>query len=608
MFIIPRFRVFFGFSSFLLFFCLAAAICADVPVFVPEKIPMEGVFPEGQNDNFQFVILGDKSSGGEDLWPLFDQAVDSINLLSPDFVITTGDHIPGHMEERRQWDLEWAEYREHARRLQCPLIMTPGNHDISNTQCHQFWMDDFGATYFQFTYKKCLFLVLNTEEERFDGRGPRWEAMMQFAEKALEDAKDCHHTFLFFHKPMWDDPRFLRDWGQLLQWLGERPFTAVAGHEHYLSVSRQGSNLLIVMNATAAGVHESEVLPFGGFHAFAPVTVRSGKVHVSVMEPNGIIHPVDIAPSSFRKKINREVVLPDADFPDCSDPEFAETKSFALVKNPFEKPIAVRLNVTSLQACRWELKDPSALDINVKSGDAQTEVSLQPGEEKRISLACRVPAERIGTPPLLEWEVQYEGQWLKKEIMYMEEEAALPLYPAHCWKMAPAWQQTDPFIIGDINTAALPRDPEKANLWFVNELGPEKGYEKGVRYDGGQQWHPAESCARGLVNLNGLLGTLDLAATFSSCRVFSPEAQNTHGFMYADNYAQLYLNGSLVEDGQALRGPSPFVYVPLHLNTGWNVLSIKTVNNRGDWFLRFLVADPQNNLCFDSWQESERSS
>lgn len=590
------------FSLFLL--VTASLAFASAPVSVPDEIPIRGSFPEEGGDSFHFVIIGDKTSGGEELWALFDQAVDSINLLAPDFVITTGDHIPGHMEERGQWDIEWAEYWEHANRLECPLILTPGNHDISNTQCHQFWLDDFGASYYQFTYKDCLFLILNTEEERFDGRGPRWEAMMQFAEETLAAEKDRQHTFLFFHKPMWNDPRFIRDWERILDSLGDRAFTAVAGHEHYLSVSRHEDNLLMVMNATAAGVRDSEVKDFGGFHAFAPVTVRNGKAHVSIMEPDGTLHPVDVSPASFRKKINSAVAFLDADAPDFSDAEYFHTGSFVLLKNPFDREIVARLVVQALDASGWTLKadlSKAPWRIDPDDGTVSVEVTLQPGEEQRVDLAARAAYDKIGTPPVLHLEVKYDGHWLKKEVMSMEEENALPLYPAKAWKMVPSWQQTDPFIIGDIDVNQLPKNPEKANPWFVKALGPEKGYEKDAVYADGQQWHPAESCDRGLVNLNGLLGTLDLAATFSSCRVFSPKAQLTHGIMYADNFAQLYLNGALVEEGQALRGPSPFVYVPMELKEGWNIVSIKTVNNRGDWFLRFLLADPADNLQFDSW-------
>ena len=36
----------------------------------------------------------------------------------------------------------------------------------------------------------------------------------------------------------------------------------------------------------------------------------------------------------------------------------------------------------------------------------------------------------------------------------------------------------------------------------------------------------------------------------------------------------------------------------LALNAGWNTVVVKVINNRGDWFLRCLVADPRRNLVF----------
>ena len=101
-------------------------------------LPLLGAPPVEKAGKFSFAILGDKTSGGEGKWPIFDRAVDAINLLAPDFVITVGDQIPGHMEERAPWEAEWAEYLEHAGRLRPPLFLIPGNHDIANIACHAF--------------------------------------------------------------------------------------------------------------------------------------------------------------------------------------------------------------------------------------------------------------------------------------------------------------------------------------------------------------------------------------------------------------------------------------------------------------------------------------
>lgn len=83
-----------------LVFIITASCVTAAPLFVPERVPVTGAEWQQTGEAFSFVILGDKTSGGEGKWPIFDQAVAEINLLRPDFVITTGDQIPGHMEER----------------------------------------------------------------------------------------------------------------------------------------------------------------------------------------------------------------------------------------------------------------------------------------------------------------------------------------------------------------------------------------------------------------------------------------------------------------------------------------------------------------------------
>lgn len=583
-------------------FYIAAVLCccladAGTPEFTPERVPVVGeAWPE-ESGNFTFAILGDKTSGGEGKWPIYDRAVETINGLAPDFAITTGDQIPGHMEERGPWDAEWAEYFEHARKLKCPLVMIPGNHDISNTQCHQFWREDFGASYFSFVYGGCLFLVLNTEEERFDGRGPVWEAMMSFAEKALEEYKQARHTFVFFHKPMWADPRFAADWNRLLAALGERRFTAIAGHEHYLSTSCHNDNPLVILNATGGGIQESEVREFGCFHAFAHVSVDEKGVQMDVIEPDGARWPVDIAPASFRDAINRQVVRLDAVPPEGLGTPEVRVNAFALLKNPFDTAIVVRLSAGPLHACGWSMYTEPGVTELIAEDTWSKEYPLEPGQECTVPIYFQVSGAALCTPPAVTWKVRYRGHWLEKESMPMEEVNVVPLYPVSLWRDIPKWQVAGPFPLGSINTSALPHDPAAANANFFKEFGPERGYQADARYEGNIAWQPATSAAKGLLNHNALLGTADLAAAYNQFAVFSPEDQLTHAVLYADNYAQVYLNGTLVESAQEFGPPGGWVYAPLALKKGWNTVVVKVINNRGDWFLRFLLADPENNLA-----------
>ena len=552
----------------------------------PERISiLGGPLRADAGGGFSFAILGDKTSGGEGKWPIYDRAVDSINLLSPDFVITTGDHIPGHMEERSQWDAEWSEYLDHARRFRTPLILIPGNHDIANIDCHKFWTDDFGMTYFRFVYHDCLFLVLNTEEERFDGRGPVWEKMMAFAEDTLREQAGARHTFLFFHKPMWADPRFVKDWARLETALGGRAYTAVAGHEHYLSTEKRGNNLLVIQNATGGGIGLSDVKEIGCFQAFAHVKVAESGVSYAVIEPEGGIWAPETAPAWFRHAINHETVTLDADMPEgLGSPEVSVKGRMALT-NSVDEPITVRVKIGSLDASGWICESAGVV-----------EAVLKPGQSRTVPLHFRVPAARVPTPPPIRHSVLYKRKWLEAEPMRMERVDVAPLYPQKVWRDVAHWQMAGPFPLGPIDTSKLPGDPAGANPNFLKRFGPEDGFEPGRTYEGGVGWRAAASCGNGLLNHNAILGTADLAAAYSACAVFSPSERLTHAVVYADNFAQVYVNGGLAESAQAFGAPGGFVYVPIGLRQGWNWVVVKVINNRGDWFLRFLLADSAGDL------------
>lgn len=178
----------------------------------------------------------------------------------------------------------------------------------------------------------------------------------------------------------------------------------------------------------------------------------------------------------------------------------------------------------------------------------------------------------------------------------MERVDVAPLYPQAAWRDVPRWQVAGPFPLGPIDTSKLPGDPAGANPNFFKRFGPEDGFEPGRTYEGGVGWRAAASCGNGLLNHNAILGTADLAAAYSACAVFSPIERMTHAVMYADNFAQVYVNGVLAESAQSFGAPGGFVYVPIELRQGWNWIVVKVINNRGDWFLRFLLADPSGDL------------
>ncbi len=539
-------------------------------------------------DKFSFAILGDKTSGGEGKWPIYDRAVDAMNLLAPDFVVTVGDQIPGHMQNRDKWDAEWAEYMEHAKRIAAPVFFTVGNHDIANPECYGFWKEDFGPTYYAFDYKDCHFLVLNTEEERIDGRGPVWEAMMTFAEKDLATHQDSRHTFVFFHKPMWEDPRYEKDWARLAKALAGRAHTVVAGHEHYQSSARHNGGHYVIQSATGGGIHLSDVKEYGCFHSTGFVTVDGEKVTYSLVEPEGGIWPVDIAPASFRHAVGFELLTLDAARWEQLDVHTASVEATLAFHNTLPEAAVVRATVTPIDECGWSLT----------AGEETIEVPLKRGERATKRLTFEVPLDRLDTPPNVAYDVKYRGEWLTREALNMVQENVIPIYPADSTKIIPEWHLIGPFALGNIDTSHLPDDPASANPNFYKRFGPEGGYDPDRVYEGGKRWFDTDNQGRGLLNFNALMGTEDHALGYALCGVFSPEEQRVHATVFADNFSQVVLNGELVDEGQDFGAPGGFVYAPLELKKGWNTLIVKLINNRGDWFLRVLLSDPNDNLRF----------
>lgn len=575
--------------------CILAALAPAQRPDLPGDLPLLDAPWTNDADKFSFVILGDKTSGGEGKWPIYDRAVDAINLLAPDFVVTTGDMIQGHMDTRSPWDAEWAEYMEHAKRIEVPVFFSVGNHDIANLETYEFWREDLGRTYYSFDYKGCHFLVFNTEEERIDGRGPAWRRMMDWAKADLAASADARHTFVFMHKPMWDDPRFQKDWTELEAALGDRKFTAVAGHEHYQSTMFKNGNAHVIQAATGGGVRLSDVKAWGGFHGFGYVTVDGGETTYAVVEPDGGIWPVDVAPAAFRKAITYDLVQVDAKPADLMRENVALDLEVTL-ENVLDQPVDIEVRLENYEAAGWALAAGAPARWAVKDGALTQTWLVAPGETVTLDLPLTVPRAKLSHPPQVGWRVRYGGAWIEKESMPMVEVPTVPIHPVSSYTAPPALHLVGPFPVGHIDTGPLPEAPREANARFYHRFGPEDGYEAGATYEDGLEWRRITPDGFGLVNGNALLGTLDHVAAYVSCAVYSPVDQVTHAVVGADNFSQTFVNGTLVAGGQDFGGAGNFVYPELALAAGWNTVVVKLINNRADWFLRFLIADPKGNL------------
>jgi 3',5'-cyclic AMP phosphodiesterase CpdA len=130
-------------------------------------------------DEFKFVFMTDiHLTQQKDAVPGFMQAINTINGLHPDFVITGGDLIMDALQERYSAaDSLYALYTSTAKNLTMPLYNTMGNHEIygimrigkADTLNPEYGEKMFekklGKSYYSFNHKNSKFIVLNSIED-----------------------------------------------------------------------------------------------------------------------------------------------------------------------------------------------------------------------------------------------------------------------------------------------------------------------------------------------------------------------------------------------------------------------------------------------------------
>jgi 3',5'-cyclic AMP phosphodiesterase CpdA len=193
-------------------------------------------------DNFQFAIVADRTG---DMRPgVFADAIEKLNLLRPEFVMSIGDLIEAETESQAELDRQWAEFDTLVRKLQMPFFYVPGNHDIGDGVTAEKWQERLGQAYYHFTYRNVLFLCLNTQDA-CDGCIGRQQ--LEYFRQVLETSRNVRWTLMFMHQPLWEEDEALEDWENIELLLADRPYTVFAGHRHIYNKSvRKGRRFYVL--------------------------------------------------------------------------------------------------------------------------------------------------------------------------------------------------------------------------------------------------------------------------------------------------------------------------------------------------------------------------
>jgi len=533
---------------------------------------------------FTFAILGDKWGDGAENWPIFDRAVEEINLSHPDFVMTVGDLVRGS-DDSAVVDTMWAEFRRHVGRLQSPCFLVPGNHDVGNPVALDYWRRNIGRTYYSFDYKGCHFLVLNTDEEyaRYPALG---EQQIAFALDDLTQHRDAWHTFVFMHHPAWVEEPYPAEWQQVERALAGRKHTVFCGHWHNFKLyrNRNTGSRFFVLGPTGAGLRPSEIKEMGSFHHYTFVTVDGDSAYVSIREP-GNVWREDISTPEFQEKVER-IVQPEAGLPEGLDGPTAAITLVLNLENPLPDSITVTAEFAGLSPGGWRCR----------VGERQS-MTLMPGQRGRLTAPLVVPTARLLPPPQVRHTVTYHGHTLTT-IKY-----SLPLFPDSVWRLVPEWSIVGPFDAGEINRELVSEDPRRAMPGVYRTRGPETGWNPDAEYREGEtllKWRTVgiEHERGGVVDLAQAFGIEENKVAYALCSVYSPARRTTYALLGVNDYADVFVNGVPIRENHVITLDGGEEYVLLRLKAGWNTVMVRAINLGRAWGFRFTIADPSRELRF----------
>lgn len=249
----------------------APAPTGPLQVQSEERNPWTNLRLNNDSETFRFAVVSDRTGGHRA--QVFSQAVERLNLMQPEFVLSVGDLIEGYNKDKDKVAQQWREFQGYVSQLQMPFFYVPGNHDVSNPEQERLWQEKFGRRYYHFVYKNVLFLLLCADDPS-SKLGQIGEEQIAWVKKTLEAYKAVRWTIVALHRPMWTQPELDKNgWLDVEKALEGRPYTVFAGHIHvYRKFVRQGMNYYQL--ATTGGASRMRGVRYGEFDHFVWVTMK----------------------------------------------------------------------------------------------------------------------------------------------------------------------------------------------------------------------------------------------------------------------------------------------------------------------------------------------
>ncbi|HCM76925.1 MAG TPA: hypothetical protein DIS90_11120 [Cytophagales bacterium] len=255
----------------------------------------------GNEDQFTFAIVSDLNGGERE--GIFEVAIEQLNLLRPQFILSVGDLVNGETDEIQELQQQYDSFDQRAAKAKAPIFHVGGNHDLTSPVMRNFWEERYGRRYYYFIYEQVLFLVLDTEDytdefrqkihearteaiavldgdhpENFElteyykmeerKTGKLEEEQNAYFEKVIADHPDVRWTFVLMHKPVWQR-QGEGNLSRIEAALGARNYTVINGHVHSYSHTEKNGHDYITLGTTGGAQNAKDA------NAFDHITVVS---------------------------------------------------------------------------------------------------------------------------------------------------------------------------------------------------------------------------------------------------------------------------------------------------------------------------------------------
>ncbi|MEM7673988.1 MAG: metallophosphoesterase [Verrucomicrobiota bacterium] len=241
--------------------------------------------------DFQFAVISDNTGG---MRPgIVEIAVEKLNLLQPEFVMSVGDLIEGYTEDLDRLVFEWDEFDAKIEPLDMRFFYVPGNHDMTNDVMAKLWEERLGRSYYHFVYNDVLFLCLNTEDTKAQTIAAKQQ---EWIRKTLAEHTDVRWTMVFMHKPLWQyEMNYAASgssrstgWLEVQSMLKDRKHTVLCGHYHrYAHYEIDDSDYIIL--ATTGGGSQLRGPEYGEFDQISWITMTDNGPVISNIAIEGIL-------------------------------------------------------------------------------------------------------------------------------------------------------------------------------------------------------------------------------------------------------------------------------------------------------------------------------